>query len=255
MNQNKFKNIATILLLIFFFPVGLYLMWAKTNWNKHIKIAVSAFLAICFILGLAQSGNTEKENNTQSTINTATQETTKTSNISNLEFVLDDTIELTLNDENNDNENSYFKVTSNREFSVNAIEFISENPNIAAFTYDRTEYDKYVYFNIDAVGVGETYIYVQTKDKATTSEKIKVVVKEKETTTATTTSTTEKTTQSTTKITTTVQEVQEYSRTVYITPTGKRYHFSSSCGGKNSYAVSIESAKSQGLTPCQKCAN
>lgn len=44
-------------------------------------------------------------------------------------------------------------------------------------------------------------------------------------------------------------------REVYITPTGKRYHFNSSCGGKNSYPTSLSKAKQMGLTPCKKCAN
>lgn len=41
---------------------------------------------------------------------------------------------------------------------------------------------------------------------------------------------------------------------VYRTPTGKRYHFDAECGGKNSFAVSLEEAKNAGLTPCSKCA-
>lgn len=45
------------------------------------------------------------------------------------------------------------------------------------------------------------------------------------------------------------------SKTVYRTPTGKRYHYISTCGGKNSYEVSLDDAKAAGLTPCQKCAN
>lgn len=40
--------------------------------------------------------------------------------------------------------------------------------------------------------------------------------------------------------------------TVYITPSGKRYHLISTCGGKNSYAVDISQVG--GRTPCKKCA-
>lgn len=40
--------------------------------------------------------------------------------------------------------------------------------------------------------------------------------------------------------------------TVYITPSGKRYHRLSTCGGKNSYAVDISEVGSR--TPCKKCA-
>ncbi len=41
---------------------------------------------------------------------------------------------------------------------------------------------------------------------------------------------------------------------IYRTPTGKRYHLDSDCGGKNSYEVTLEAALSAGLTPCKKCA-
>ena len=44
------------------------------------------------------------------------------------------------------------------------------------------------------------------------------------------------------------------SRTVYKTPTGKRYHYLSTCGGKNSTATTLSQAIAMGLTPCQKCA-
>lgn len=45
----------------------------------------------------------------------------------------------------------------------------------------------------------------------------------------------------------------ENSQSVYRTPSGKRYHESETCGGKNSYKISLDDAKSQGLTPCKKC--
>lgn len=40
-------------------------------------------------------------------------------------------------------------------------------------------------------------------------------------------------------------------REVYITPSGKRYHYDPQCGGKNSYKVGINSVG--GRIPCQKC--
>lgn len=42
---------------------------------------------------------------------------------------------------------------------------------------------------------------------------------------------------------------------IYRTPTGKRYHFNANCGGKNSFAVSLDEALNAGLTPCAKCAD
>lgn len=46
-------------------------------------------------------------------------------------------------------------------------------------------------------------------------------------------------------------QVNSNVREVYITPTGKRYHYDPQCGGKNSYKVRINSVG--GRTPCQKC--
>ena len=45
------------------------------------------------------------------------------------------------------------------------------------------------------------------------------------------------------------------SMTVYITPTGKRYHYSPTCGGENSKPTTKADAIARGLTPCKKCAN
>lgn len=42
-------------------------------------------------------------------------------------------------------------------------------------------------------------------------------------------------------------------KTVYITRTGKRYHFNSSCNGGTYYASTLQDALSRGLTPCEKC--
>lgn len=42
-------------------------------------------------------------------------------------------------------------------------------------------------------------------------------------------------------------------QTVYVTPSGKRYHFDPDCGGKNSRPIDISEVGSR--TPCQKCAS
>lgn len=78
----------------------------------------------------------------------------------------------------------------------------------------------------------------KTSKKETTTEKKETTTDEKETTTEERETTTKK----------------SISRTVYRTPSGKKYHFDPDCGGKNSYAVSLDDAKDSGLTPCNKCA-
>ena len=46
----------------------------------------------------------------------------------------------------------------------------------------------------------------------------------------------------------------QYIESVFRTPTGKRYHYSPTCGGKNSYGISLDEALDAGLTPCKRCA-
>lgn len=38
-----------VLLLLLFFPVGLFLMWKYTSWHKAVKIIVTACLGVSFI--------------------------------------------------------------------------------------------------------------------------------------------------------------------------------------------------------------
>lgn len=44
------------------------------------------------------------------------------------------------------------------------------------------------------------------------------------------------------------------SPTVYITPTGARYHISAKCAGDNAIETTLDEATSQGYTPCGRCA-
>ena len=56
------------------------------------------------------------------------------------------------------------------------------------------------------------------------------------------------------KPTTSVESNKNNSKVVYRTPNGRRYHYSATCGGENSYKVSLNDALKSGLTPCKKCA-
>lgn len=44
------------------------------------------------------------------------------------------------------------------------------------------------------------------------------------------------------------------SRTVYVAPTGKRYHFRKTCAGKNAKATTLKQAMASGRDACKKCA-
>ena len=45
----------------------------------------------------------------------------------------------------------------------------------------------------------------------------------------------------------------EGAKTVYVTRTGQRYHYSSTCNGGTYYESTLEAARARGLTPCDKC--
>ncbi|MGI5958344.1 MAG: hypothetical protein ACOX60_02875 [Massiliimalia sp.] len=46
---------------------------------------------------------------------------------------------------------------------------------------------------------------------------------------------------------------QPQGQMVWVTPTGKRYHYDSTCNGGHYYQATLEEALSRGLTPCKKC--
>lgn len=73
MSQNNFQEPGSykkwyqktgwiIALLIFFFPVGLFLMWKYTDWKKPIKWIVTALILICAFIGIAFPDNLESIN-------------------------------------------------------------------------------------------------------------------------------------------------------------------------------------------------
>lgn len=47
--------------------------------------------------------------------------------------------------------------------------------------------------------------------------------------------------------------VTAQSRTVYVTKTGKRYHYNNHCNGGTYYESTLDDALGRGLTPCKKC--
>lgn len=261
-----------ILLLVLFFPVGLFLMWKYTDWSKNIKIAISAVLALFFGISIIASGGSDEPADA----------TVSDTGIESFDFHRNDALKL----EVGDIEDSYFTIDGTDEFSEDDISFISSNEDVATFTYDKTVADKYVYYEIEAKSAGTATVYVQTADGIIKSEKIQVTVTgsdetttQPETTMQSETTTQEETTtkepETTTKATSAVvnttkqQSVNEKEtttekevttekpagRTVYVTPNGKRYHFIESCPNSDDViSKDINSAIAAGYTPCKKCA-
>ena len=67
------KNWFIILMLILFFPVGLFLMWKNAKWHKTVKIIISVLFAIMVIF----SNGSEKSKNVETKDTNAEVETVK----------------------------------------------------------------------------------------------------------------------------------------------------------------------------------
>ena len=57
------KPTAVVLLLIFFFPVGLYLMWKHEVWSKTSRWVVSGVFALAVIANANNKGSSNSNNN------------------------------------------------------------------------------------------------------------------------------------------------------------------------------------------------
>lgn len=189
------------------------------------------------------------EDKTTSQENTIEAETTNPQNIESISFSDNSDI---IFSEWSEEESRSFDIESNESLTdpQDSLEFVSENPEVATIEYDEDSLFSN-YCIIRKVNAGETYVYIQNKDDTIRSERIKVIVEEEEL-------------EETEAVYEEPEEYEEYeepiieepvdnSRTVYITPTGKKYHYSQSCAGKNAIETTEKSAKTM-HDPCKKCA-
>ena len=56
------SNVIAIVLLFIFFPVGLYLMWARTRWDRTVKVIVTGVIVVLLILGAVYLPSAETAN-------------------------------------------------------------------------------------------------------------------------------------------------------------------------------------------------
>ncbi len=153
-------------------------------------------------------------------------------------------------------EEIYLSVTAKGILDEATVIAYSDNPAVATVvekTYDGSDTFK---FRIEAIGTGTAHIWFETADKSVKTPEIKIKVTKRETeptkTPETELSTTENTTEN--EVIQTEKEARTTDKTVYVTPTGKKYHFSKSCAGKNATPTSLEAAKRH-YDPCKKCAH
>ncbi|MDD6276570.1 MAG: hypothetical protein PUB20_07095 [Clostridia bacterium] len=140
----------------------------------------------------------------------------------------------------------------------NIIEYVSMNDNIARIEYTDTDSGVSYAFKIIPVSAGETDVYLKSKESGVCSSKIHITVTDGKISDKTSS---ENKTEQNSEISSTdatqsnihSQEEKTQTDIVYITPTGKKYHLSKSCAGKNAVAVKYNLAVKE-YEPCKKCA-
>lgn len=100
-------------------------------------------------------------------------------------------------------------------------------------------------FDITPAEVGSTGFRIETSDGLISSDDINVTVAEASTDVGNSVTESNSNADGTSAIS---------GDMVYVTNSGKKYHFSQSCGGINSTAVSLEEAEQRGYEPCKRCA-
>lgn len=145
------------------------------------------------------------------------------------------------------------------------LEFISEDENIATVEYDNNS-RIHGCVKISKVSAGQTVIYVRNSKTGAQTDKLNVIV-EVESTTEPPSSEAKPETADKTTVPRAVNQNDDYQandngdnndnhngQTVYITPSGKKYHYKKSCAGKNAMERDINKVKNS-YDPCKKCAN
>lgn len=167
---------------IVFFPIPLTVLVAR---NKKLKPAVKySIIAVIWISFFAiaafspEESENEKRVETEQTANgTREKQKPKKSNIKELSLSLgqkDTTLDVGGKYE------SYIiaRVRDSKTFTPSDVEFFSNNPDVATVSFTENKASNYLYYEIVAVGSGETEVYAKSVDGQVESEHIKVTVPE-----------------------------------------------------------------------------
>lgn len=216
MNNKKWyqKSWGIILMIILFFPVGIFLMWKYSNWNKIIKIIITATFAMFFLIGMVPEDSahpSDTDNNTE------------------------DSAIMAIVDES-ETETAIQKQTTTQEYST---------------TQEQTTVQEYGPTQEQFTTQKQTTAETQTTIQEKSTNQNPATTKKQTTTTKPTTIQKQTTTQ---KPTTEIVHQPNQTEMVWIPKSGSKYHSHSGCGNmKNPRQVSLEEAKNRGYEPCSKC--
>lgn len=108
----------------------------------------------------------------------------------------------------------------------NDIKIVNSDSSVLKVTKNRRKNKTVFLFTTKAISSGNSTIYIKSKQENVKSNDISFYISKK-----------------------------DNSRTVYTTPTGEKYHYLSSCAGKNAITTTLNKAQISGYKPCSKCAN
>ena len=228
-----------IALLIFFFPVGLFLMWKYTNWKKPVKGIITAFVLLFAFIGFA-SPSLE-----QITLKANTDDT----------YDINQKIKITVTTDPTDYE------LSKDDFQCSGGKLKVSDKTISFTAPKAGSYNIWADHN----GVKSNTLVVNVEDKAAIAKKEaeeKAKQEEEERLAAEQAeqarlaeeqaqAQAEPEAQAVSQPQTTEQNQTEM---VWIPASGKKYHSRSNCSNmKNPRQVSLSEAQSAGYEPCKKC--
>lgn len=235
MEEKSKTKVGRILLWIFLFPIiATIFIIKRTNWKKVYKI-ISIILIWVLVLVIAIPTTSAQDD---------TKETTKIKEIVNFEKT-----------------NITGKVDEKITFSTyiepsgiekSDIELVVSDKNLQVeIQVSNFNQKTLVIIDIKSQKAGTYSLYLKSVENYIKSNTVYITINEKVDSTPTPPTT--PSTPTTPNTPTNPSNPEDNSRVVYITPTGKKYHYSQSCAGKNASATTENKAKTAGKTGCKKC--
>ncbi len=180
-NAKKKTNIPIwvwILLWMCFWPVlAIYFIY-KSNLPEKWKIGLILGIAgIVLIAGIKGCIDKAREPNNQTQISEAPIQAESTNNIMSFsDSVYSDDNALEMDKYDSEEISFTASVRDMSAFTYEDVLFVSDNPEVATITYDRTSLTTRLYVSIEAISEGETDVYVSSQDGTVESEHIHVIV-------------------------------------------------------------------------------
>lgn len=129
----------------------------KITRNKILLFIIAATAVMLF----GGCSSEEKENNIESLL---------------CPFLDDGELELLLGESSSGWVNPYIR--NEDLFSAEDVVFVSDNPDVASIKFTEEKNGNFIYYQIDGVGIGDTYVYAQSYNGEVLSDKQHVIVTE-----------------------------------------------------------------------------